>query len=134
MKKWFLIIAAAWLLVGCGLKEGPMPGPAAESETQETLVKLVIDTGIKAATYSAKLNEEATVLSLLKQVSQENEIELKLKEYDFGTMVESIGGKENSKERAWIYFLNGQTGDVGAGDKKLAAGDLVEWKYIEPIY
>lgn len=103
-------------------------------EQEQVVVELVVDDDDQVATYSAELSEGETVLGLLQKVASDNGLEVEVEHYDFGDMVESIGDKVNSKEKAWIYFVNGEAGEVGAGEKELSGGELVEWKYIEPIY
>jgi len=80
------------------------------------------------------LEQPATAFGILAKVAQEEGIKLLTKEYDFGILVESIGGIENTQERAWIYFVNDQAGEVAADQKEISSGDVVEWRYIEPIY
>lgn len=78
------------------------------------------------------LSEDSTPYSLLMGVAEENNIELKVKEYDFGVFVESVKGVEGSANMAWIYFVNGESGQVAADKHELNTGDKVEWKYISP--
>jgi KaiC/GvpD/RAD55 family RecA-like ATPase len=85
-------------------------------------------------TYSLLQAEPATAFTLLEKIAQEEGIELVTKKYDFGILVESIGGEENTKERAWIYFVNGKAGEVASDQYELSDGDVVEWRYVEPIY
>jgi hypothetical protein len=67
-------------------------------------------------------------------IAKENAIELQTKHYDFGVFVEGIGEQKNTTEKAWIYYVNGASGEVAADKYELKQGDLVEWKYITPIY
>ena len=78
--------------------------------------------------------EARTALGLLQKGAEAQELELKIKEYDFGSLVESVGDKVNSKEKAWIYYVNGESGTEGADMYQLKMGDLVEWKYVPPIF
>ncbi len=65
-------------------------------------------------------------------VAIDNDIDIQTKQYDFGVLVESIDGKVNSAEQAWIYYINGQSGSVAAIEYELATGDRVEWKFEKP--
>lgn len=105
-----------------------------EVREQTGMIPVVLDFGDEVATYSAAWNEGATVLTTLLTVSEMNDVEVEVQEYDFGSLVGGIEGRVNTAERAWIYFVNGQAGDVGADQKQITEGDIVEWKYIEPIY
>jgi len=86
------------------------------------------------ATYSGELKQGTTAFSILEEIANKESIIVETKKYDFGTMVESIGDNKNSKEKAWIYFVNKTAGDVAADKKTLNAGDVVEWKFIKPEY
>lgn len=81
-----------------------------------------------------QLERPATVFGILEKVAEDNEIDLVTKQYDFGILVESIGEVENSEERAWIYFVNDEAGEVASDKYELSEGDVVEWRYIEPEF
>jgi hypothetical protein len=48
--------------------------------------------------------------------------------------VEQVGDYPNTKDKAWIYYVNGKPGTVAADKQTLQSGDTVEWKYEKPIY
>lgn len=53
-----------------------------------------------------------------------------VKEYSFGTLVESIDEVKNGESgKYWVYFVNGKMADVGADQYKLLKGDKIEWKW-----
>ena len=81
-----------------------------------------------------EVTEAMTALELLQEGAKASELEVKIKEYDFGSLVEAIGEKENTKEKAWIYYVNGEPGTQAADMYQLKSGDLIEWKYIPPTY
>ena len=78
--------------------------------------------------------EQISVYDLLTEASEKNDVFVEVKEYDFGIMVDSISGYENSSEMAWIYFVNGESEQVSADKMMVQPGDVVEWKYIEPEF
>lgn len=88
----------------------------------------------KSSTYPTKADEGDTVFNLLRTVAAKESIPLEVQEYDFGALVTSIDGVENSEEFAWIYFVNGESGNVGADQKQFESGDEIEWKYTEIEY
>lgn len=95
-------------------------------ENKEKQVDLEIDYGDgKIASYSAVLGN--SVYDVLQHVDEE----LSVKEYDFGIMIDKIGEFENTKERTWTYFVNGNVGKVAADRYELQDEDKVEWRYIE---
>ena len=70
--------------------------------------------------------------SILEEALEKNNISFETEKYDFGVFVKSINGIESTNEKAWIYFVNGESGQVAADKLELNTGDLVEWKYITP--
>jgi len=70
----------------------------------------------------------------LTQEAAKQRLEVKTKQYDFGIFVEQVGTLANTKEKSWIYFVNGKSGTVAADKQPVAPGDVVEWKYMTPIY
>ncbi len=82
--------------------------------------------------YKAKDKKVYSPFSILKEALEQNNIPLEIKNYDFGVFVKSINALESSNEKAWIYFVNGESGQVAADKMDLKEGDLVEWRYITP--
>ena len=72
-----------------------------------------------------------TAFSLLKKKMDETGVVIKTKNYDYGTMVESIGGTAASSEYFWGYTVNGQMGSVSADKYVLNPDDSVEWVYTK---
>ncbi|KKR02219.1 MAG: hypothetical protein UU25_C0013G0005 [Microgenomates group bacterium GW2011_GWB1_40_9] len=70
----------------------------------------------------------------LLQVAKKNNSELQTKQYDFGIFVEGVGDQKMTKDKAWIYYVNGKSGEVASDKYELKQGDIVEWKYTTPIY
>jgi len=70
----------------------------------------------------------------LTQEAAKQQLKVKTKQYDFGVFVEQIGTLANTKEKSWIYFVNGKSATVAADKQAVAPGDIVEWKYMTPIY
>jgi len=137
MKLAFLIITAI-VVAGCQ-PANPEPtqvttGVMETVTPQSQTVTVVVDDGLKVATYSATVNNEATALSVLNQIAEKAQLTVLIKKYDFGSLVTSINGQQNSAKRAWIYLVNGKSGEVGADQKAVKPGDTVEWKFIQPIY
>jgi hypothetical protein len=75
-----------------------------------------------------------TAFDLLTETASENDIQIETQKYDFGIFIKSIEGFENTKDNAWIYYVNGKAGDVAADKYILKNGDVVEWRYEKPIY
>jgi hypothetical protein len=106
------------------------------SEGKEISASLTLEfSPNKIDTYSdLQLKQPVTVFDTLEKVAGDNGIDLATKEYDFGVLVESIGGIKNSQDQAWIYFVNDQAGEVASDQYELSDGDMIEWRYIEPEF
>lgn len=130
----FLIIFFAGLLPSKKVEEIKREKPTGEFKKTEGIT-LVLDFGDgKIATYSGLKVTEKTVFAALKKVTDDKNLELKIKEYSFGKLVEQIDEFKNKKEKAWIYFVNGKSGEVAADKMKVKDGDIIEWKYIKPEF
>ncbi len=77
------------------------------------------------------LDSDISALDGLNMLAESQNLDLITKQYDFGTLVESIAGLESSSSKAWIYFINGESASVGADQYILKDKDIVEWKYID---
>ena len=109
------------------------PTPLETLEEKGQSVTLVVDFGDgNVHRFSKDWNTEDTAYSLLETYAENRGVEFSKTQYDFGVFVESIGGKESTQDIAWIYFINGASGDVAADKYELSSGDQVEWKYIKP--
>jgi hypothetical protein len=102
-------------------------------QTQQKEVTFIVDfgNGEKLET-NYSWQDEKTVFDALVETAEKEEIGIETQQYDFGVFVKNINGRENTAERAWIYFVNGESGTVAADQYKLENGDIVEWRYIEP--
>jgi len=104
-------------------------------EKENSEVEVVIDFGNNNK-LEKKLNFEQgqTAFSVLEKTAQTESLELETQQYDFGILVKSIKGYENSTDLAWIYFINGESGSLASNKYQLKEGDAVEWKYLKPNY
>lgn len=93
-------------------------------------VSVTFDTGSTVATISGVIAQNA--FQALSEAAKKQNLDLKTKQYDFGVFVEQIGMLANTKDKSWIYFVDGKSGTVAADKQSLKAGDTVEWKYITP--
>ncbi len=62
------------------------------------------------------------------------QVELQLKEYDFGVMVEGVNGLLSDNQNYFAIYLNGDYAPVGLADLELVAGDVVELRYEAITY
>lgn len=138
-KKFFLFILAAVGVIITSFLLIPEFQPVQTPEvspppaTNLQSATLVIDYGDgKPSKHPVEIADDSTAFSLLKTISEKENITLVTQQYDFGIFVKSIGGKISSSEMAWIYFVNGESGQIAADQMKVNSGDTVEWRYVKP--
>ena len=102
------------------------------SSPVQSLVSVAFDFGDRFATVSSI--PASTAFDALVAASAKEQLELKTKQYDFGVFVEQIGPRANTKEKSWIYFVNGKAGTVAADKQSVVSGDIVEWRYVQPVF
>jgi len=96
-------------------------------------VSVIIDFGDRQVqTSRVNFTGSLSAYDALKNICDVNGFEINTQEYDFGIFIESVNGYESSQEKAWIYYVNGESGNIAADQNILKSGDLVEWKYISP--
>lgn len=59
----------------------------------------------------------------------QSQLELQLKEYDFGLMVEGVNGLLADTNNYWAVYLNGEYAKVGIAELTMQAGDRLELRY-----
>lgn len=99
-------------------------------------VSLTINNGSATLTYGVKVEGEVVAINLLKQAGTDQGFAVGVKSYDFGDMVEEIGGVKNDQatKTYWSFKVNGVFSNEGASTAKVKAGDSVEWIYTNAAY
>lgn len=46
-----------------------------------------------------------------------------------GDFVDSVEGRKNEGGMYWFLYVNGTSSDLGASQKQVAPGDVIEWRY-----
>lgn len=139
IRQWAVVVGLGWL-AGCSPMAEVGVTPTAEVETGKPdigmaeTVRVVIESENGKREAEVKWQEGEKVLDVLKKWGEQAGVEVGVKEYDFGAMVTAIGEEENTKEKGWIYYVNGVVAEVGASEKTVEPEDVVEWKYQESIY
>ena len=95
-------------------------------------VSVTFNTGSTIATVSGIIAPNA--FQALSEAAKKQQLEVKTKQYDFGVFIEQIGALANTKEKAWIYSVNGTVGEVASDKYLVKQNDVVEWKYTTPLY
>jgi hypothetical protein len=113
-------LACVLVLAGCGL------GPGRErSGGAELRVTRDFGHGLLAVERLRRVPEDQTVMQFLRS-------RLRVKTSYGGRFVQAIdglSGKGPSGGEDWFYFVNGLEAEVGAAEKVLSPGDLVQWDY-----
>jgi len=125
-----IILAAFFVFSSKAVFIRPRNVPTDNTIKTTESVSVIINTGSTIATVSGISAHDA--FQALSEAAKTQNIELKTKQYDFGVFVEQIGTIVNTKEKSWIYFVNGKSGTVAADKQSLNAGDTVQWKYMTP--
>jgi len=140
MKRWTRLIIVVFILVLCGFgvfviqKKLQSPSVTKQAQTEVAIPRVTVSifNGVKPQTY---LNIQAkTAFEALTKIVNQEQLSLQTKQYDFGIFIEGVGGIENTKDKTWIYFVNGKSGEVASDKYDLKENDTVEWKYTTPIY
>lgn len=104
-----------------------------EPEIQKTpheVTKLIVN----GETYTDIFIENTSVYKFMQNLSviSTKYFHFETKEYaGIGKFVQSINGlKEETRNKMyWIYYINGQTAQIGITDYIIQQGDVIEWKY-----
>lgn len=136
MKKYLFPILI--LIIASGLflyrKYNSINIPTPEQNTgYEQKINLIVDFGNKEIkSFDLVVGSEDTAFSVLKTTAEKENINLEIKQYDFGVFIEKIGDFKSTAKKSWIYYVNGESGQIAADQQKLKNGDKVEWKYETP--
>lgn len=82
--------------------------------------------------FTSLISATTTVYDLMVKLKSENKISFTGKEYSgMGFFVDEINGVKNDNlaGKYWIYYINGQTAQVGISNYVIKPNDLIEWKY-----
>jgi hypothetical protein len=121
MKRLAVLLLAALILAGCGFGAGKKTGG-------QVTVTVSQDFGGRqlAPTRRETAREGETVMRLLQG-------SFDVKTRFGGNFVQEIdgvsGGRENGKRVDWFYYVNGIESSMGAGERKLHAGDRIWWDH-----
>lgn len=132
--KFFFLSALLIVVVGVVVlakKPDTTSVPIEVLEQQEK--KITISQSIQADTSSEPIHRTSSIMdgeSVLKALIAESGLSVETKEYDFGTLVESINGRKNGEDnKYWTFKVNDQEATVGAGEYILKEGDSVVWEF-----
>lgn len=147
LSRLFLLSLSGALLVGCGNQTEETPEEAEEPETEvaETPEEETEDTEETTDTEDAEdevsftidiLVDGEAVADLSKEVTAEEGmylLDVMKDTYDIEEtdgFISSIEGYEQdeAENRYWLYYVNGESGEVGAAEYAPEAADQIEWR------
>lgn len=99
------------------------------STVETSLVTVTIDFGTEQKTYS-NIQASNAYLALV-EAAKQDKLEVEIKQYDFGIMVQKIGDFTNTATQAWGFYINEQAGQEAADKTKVTPGDKILWKYAK---
>jgi len=118
-----------------------------QKNVQETLVSEIQESDILAltpvptSTAGAALEfavADTTAYTFIATVSGQNalelvqsQVQLELKKYDFGVMIEGVNGLMADNKHYWALYLNDAYAQLGIADIQLQENDKLELKYEE---
>ena len=113
-----VVLAAA--LAGCGLGAGADQGGGADLRVTRDFGQRELATASRDS-----VKEGDTIMRFLQA---EQKVTLR---YGGGFVqsIDGLSGQGASGQRDWFYWVNGQEASVGAAERRLRAGDVVQWDY-----
>lgn len=115
-----VLVALGAVAGGCGFGSGADKGGGAE-------LRVTSGFGAKRIA-SAKLPAVKDGDTVMRFLTSKQDVKTRYG----GRFVTSIGGlssKGGTRSSDWFYFVNGAEAEVGAADRKLAPGDVVQWDF-----
>ena len=102
-----------------------------EDRTEQGIVRAVID--VQSLSYEVFTPEGSTAYDLMvAAASKQDDFSFQGQNFPgIGFFVEEINGLAQDKKSGmyWIYYINGQTAQVGVSQYKLKNNDIITWKY-----
>lgn len=143
--KTFLFLGAAVLLTACGTQTDneQTTNPTTSAQTNSEQISSVVTSENDSSTKDSSTIEAAITFEVDEEEQPKLEKTLDVKEgtklldamkeeYDIketGGFIESINGfeQDESKNKWWLYSVNGEDGKVGAAEYQLEDGDQIKW-------
>lgn len=76
------------------------------------------------------VGENMTALEMLQKLAAAYNLGLEVKTYETGALVNGIGGIMGGQDNNyWIYYVNGQSGQVAVDKQLINPGDKLEFKF-----
>lgn len=114
----------------------PTVNPAV-NQVQNLTVTTTIELNGKTYSYPSTMPEGSTAADLITKVAADNGIDLQTKDYpSMGLLVQQIMNVagDDKTQTYWIYYINGESAQVGISQYKLKQGDTITWKYEKSTF
>lgn len=115
---------------------GPSPAPAADSKDRVSTATLSVSGGTEYGMILSPAGVEVksgdSVMDLLKIITRKSRIQMEFQGAGAMAYVKGIDNlyeHDEGPESGWMYRVNGEFPDEGAGAYKVAPGDVIEWLY-----
>ncbi|OGH76866.1 MAG: hypothetical protein A2469_00295 [Candidatus Magasanikbacteria bacterium RIFOXYC2_FULL_40_16] len=137
MKKIFalFLIIIATATSGCALTKNTVkqnnPNKIIE-QAQENKASIIVN----GQNYSAEFPAGATGYDFLVLLSKQTDFKFNGIDYggDLGFFVNEVNEIQNTNEKYWVYYINGEEAQTGISTYLIKPNDTIEWKYEESIY
>lgn len=115
------IIGGIWFFGGRGAAEDAQPVDGAGMAT------ITVTQKVGDASKEVQVPEGATVYEVLTNSG----VPYESAEGSYGPYVTSIDGKASEGDGGWRYSVNGEEPTVGCDATSVAAGDTIQWTYVD---
>lgn len=108
------------------------------NNNQKAQLPYYADIIIGGKKYTINFEKEGIILKdLLDKLQTESDFSFSGKNYPgIGFFVNEMNGTKNDNKQGkyWVYYLNGQSAQVGISNQKINSGDNIEWKYEKSTF
>lgn len=129
--KYFKHLLSSFKLAPASISIDVGVAPAPEEETEgeaSTTINVVLQ--IDDKNYQVDVVASTTVFDLMQTLKEKQGLTWGAKEYPgMGFLIEEINGVKSTANKFWVYYINGQSAQVGASQYVLQPNDKIEWKY-----
>lgn len=125
LTKSVLILCSSIVISGCSLF------PDSQNSSAEQVKSAVSQPAPTVATSALEYTITATQSGQTALEVSQSQLQLELKEYDFGVMVHAINGLPSDSTHFWALYQNGEQATTGAAQLQLQQNDTIIWKYEE---
>lgn len=130
----FSVNTTAYALIALSGKYLPITGGNSVENTEPVYSNPLVTYRIEGSgntTLCSGSVRTSTPLSLVEEVATECDFTYNVDDTIYGPYLNKIGDDEAEGLLGWMYYVNNVSGNVGAGDYELEAGDHVLWYFGE---